>query len=74
MNTLLSLIQNFFFEKMGWEKKERNKLVSKYLEMVVILQYTTNCLFCVPVFGLNTIMEIITEAGPVSNEGGFLAS
>lgn len=42
--------------------------------MVVILQYTTNSLFCVPVFGLNTIMEIITEAGPVSNEGGFLAS
>lgn len=41
--------------------------------MVVILQCTTNCLFCVPVFGLNTIMEIITEAGPVSNEGGFLA-
>uniref|UniRef100_A0A8C9FYS2 MAP kinase-activating death domain protein n=1 Tax=Pavo cristatus TaxID=9049 RepID=A0A8C9FYS2_PAVCR len=30
---------------------------------------TTNCIFCVPVFGLNTIMEIITEAGPVSNEG-----
>lgn len=59
---------------MGWEEEESNKLVSKSLEMAEILQYTTNCLFCVPVFGLNTIMEIITEAGPVSNEGGFLAS
>lgn len=47
--------------------------MTKYLEIVVILHCTTNCLFCVPVFGLNSIMEIITEAGPVSNEGGFLA-
>lgn len=30
----------------------------------------TNCVFCVPVFGLNTLMEIVTEAGPGSGEGG----